>query len=229
MNKRLLLLPALCVLLTGCASLLDREYSTVEPHSDKFWESEAAGTLRAENYQDIVNDLMLLIGEHKEQAVIRFYSYDDGVTVADALETAAAEVQQDTALGSYALEYIASSSTSQRGYYELSVQLGYRRTAEQIASIVNATSAAALQSLLEGALDDGKTELAVRVGYWRPEDRHAVEQLAQELRQERRLTHTPEWLVSYYPAEGPVELIEFNLEPAPEDLSPKPDENLQIP
>lgn len=229
MNKRLLLLPALCVLLTGCASLLDREYSTVEPHSDKFWESEAAGTLRAENYQDIVNDLMLLIGEHKEQAVIRFYSYDDGVTVADALETAAAEVQQDTALGSYALEYIASSSTSQRGYYELSVQLGYRRTAEQIASIVNVTSAAALQSLLEGALDDGKTELAVRVGYWRPEDRHAVERLAQELRQERRLTHTPEWLVSYYPAEGSVELIEFNLEPAPEDLSPKPDENLQIP
>ena len=38
---------ALC-LLTGCASLLERTYSTVEPHSSKFWESEAAGTMRSE-------------------------------------------------------------------------------------------------------------------------------------------------------------------------------------
>ena len=100
MKKRLCFLLALCFLLTGCASLLDREYSTAEPHSNKFWESEATGTLRAENYQDIVNDLMLLIGRHTDQAVIRFYSYNDGVSVADALEKAAAAVQHETALGS---------------------------------------------------------------------------------------------------------------------------------
>ena len=41
-------LAALC-LLTGCASLLEREYSTVEPHSSTFWQREAAGTLRAES------------------------------------------------------------------------------------------------------------------------------------------------------------------------------------
>lgn len=34
-------------LLTGCASLLERSYTTSEPHSSKFWESEAAATLRA--------------------------------------------------------------------------------------------------------------------------------------------------------------------------------------
>ncbi len=46
-----------------CA-LLERSYSTAEPHSSKYWESEAAGTLRAENNQDIVNDLLILIGQH---------------------------------------------------------------------------------------------------------------------------------------------------------------------
>ena len=39
-------------LLTGCASLLERSYTTSEPHSSKFWESEAAATLRAENRPD---------------------------------------------------------------------------------------------------------------------------------------------------------------------------------
>lgn len=222
MKKRAgILALACCALLSGCASILDREYSTVEAHSSKFWESEATGTLRAESYQDIVNDLMLLIGQHTEQAVIRLYSYDDGMTVADALEKAAAEVQQETSLGSYAVEYITSSSSAQRGYYELSVQLGYRRTAEQIAAIVNATSVAALPSLLEAAVDEGKTELTVRVGYWQESDRAVVEEAIAKLAQPQEGDTGGEeplaWTVSYYPATGTVGLIECSLIPPEAD------------
>lgn len=225
MKKRAgMLALACCALLSGCASILDREYSTVEAHSSKFWESEATGTLRAESYQDIVNDLMLLIGQHTEQAVIRLYSYDDGMTVTDALEKAAAEVQQETSLGSYAVEYITSSSSAQRGYYELSVQLGYRRTAEQIASIVNATSVAALPSLLEAAVDEGKTELTVRVGYWQESDRAVVEEAVAKLAQPQEdvqgdtdVEEPPVWTVSYYPATGTVGLIECSLIPPEAD------------
>ena len=60
--RHLTLLLCVSLSLTGCSALLERNYATVEPHSSKFWESEAAGTLRAENYQDIVNDLLILIG-----------------------------------------------------------------------------------------------------------------------------------------------------------------------
>ena len=144
---KLRMLPALCavlLLLPGCASLLERTYTSVEPHSSKFWESEAAGTLRAENYQDIVNDLLLLIGQHTETATLRLYNYSDDLTVAETLEQAAAEVRQETPMGAYAVEYITSSSQSQRGYYEISLQIGYRRTAEQIQAVVNATSTEAL-------------------------------------------------------------------------------------
>ena len=65
---------ALCLTLTGCASLLERDYAVAEPHSSRFWESEAADTLRAENYQDIVNDLLILIGQHTESAAVRLYN-----------------------------------------------------------------------------------------------------------------------------------------------------------
>ena len=71
MKTRLLAMLCAVMVLSGCASLLEREYSSVEPHSSKFWESEAADTLRAENYQDIVNDLLILIGRHKESAILR--------------------------------------------------------------------------------------------------------------------------------------------------------------
>ena len=204
---------ALC-LLTGCASLLEREYVTAEPHSSKFWESEAADTLRAENYQDVVNDLLILIGRHKESAVLRLYGFGNELSVAEKLEQAALEVQQDTPLGAYAVEYITFAGQSQRDYYEAALQIGYRRTAEQIQAVVSATSPEAVYSLLASALDNGRPELAVRLSYWGADGREKVETAMAQLREERGLTETPLWQVCYYPESGPVELVEFLLEPS---------------
>jgi len=210
------LVVSLC-LLTGCASLLERTYSTSEPHSSKFWESEAAGTLRAENYQDVVNDLLLLISQHTETATLRLYNFSDDMTVADTLERATTEILQETPMGAYAVEYITSSSQAQRGYYEIAIQLKYRRTAEQVQAVLNATSPEAIYSLLETALNEGKTELAVRVGYWGSNGRQQVEDAMARLREDRKLTEDTPWLAYYYPENGPVGLLEFLLDP-PQEL-----------
>lgn len=212
MRKYGVLLLALC-LLAGCTPLLEREYSTVEPHSSKFWESEAAGTLRAENYQDIVNDLLILIGQHTEAATLRLYNVDNKLQAADLLERATVEVQQETPMGAYAVEYITSSSQAQRGYYEVELQIGYRRTLEQIQAVVNATSPEALYTLLDTALTEERTELAVRVGYWGQDSGQTqVEAALARVREERGLLERPMWPVLYYPAGGPVGLIEFLLD-----------------
>jgi len=205
----LILLLAGCVLLTGCSSILDREYSSVEEHSSKYWESEAAGTLRAESYQDIVNDLLILIGQHTESATVRLYNYEDDMTVANTLEQATTEVQQETPMGAFAVEYITCTSQSQRSYYEVSVQISYRRTAEQIQAVVNATSTSALPSLLDAALSAEKKELAVRIGYW-DSDSAGIDAIVEQVRTDRGLTaDDPAWTVSYYPKTGTVGLIEF--------------------
>ena len=219
MKTRWLAMLCAVMVLSGCASLLEREHSSVEPHSSKFWESEAADTLRAENYQDIVNDLLILIGRHKESATLRLYNYEDDLAVQETVEQAAAEVQQETPLGAYAVEFITSSSQQQRGYYEIFVQIGYRRTAEQIQSVVNATSAEAVYSLLESALDTGRTELAVRISYWGADSREKVEAAMAQLREERAVTDASVWLVNAYPATGTVGLLEFLLEPTEEELA----------
>ena len=210
--KRILAVLWACLLLTGCASLLEREYSVVEPHSSKFWESEAADTLRAENHQDIVNDLLLLIARHTESATIRLYNRDEDISVTELLDRATTEIQQETPMGAYAVEYIASTIQSQRGYDEVSVQIGYRRTPEQVQAVVNTTTVEALSGLLETALDEGKAELAVRVSYWRQEDRQRVDEIVYALREKRGLMQSPLWLVNYYPAEGTPGLVEFILQ-----------------
>ena len=219
MRARWTALLLILLLLTGCTPLLEREYSTTEPHSSKFWESEAAGTLRAENYQDIVNDLLLLIGQQTEAATVRLYNFEDDLSVADTLERAAVEIQEQTPLGAYAVSYITTSSQSQRGYYEIAVKIGYRRSAEQIQSVVNATRPEAVSSLLEAALQDGRTELAVRIGYWGQDGQSGIESAVAQVREEQGLTAETPWLVNYYPAEGPVGLVEFLLDPTEEELA----------
>ena len=221
-----------CVALAGC-SLLERQYVTVEPHSGKFWESEAAGTLRAENYQDIVNDILLLISQRRESATLRLYHFDD-LTVANRLEQATVEIQQQTPLGSYAVSYIASVSQAQRGYHEIKLQIGYRRTAEELRAIVNATSPEALYTLLRDALERKQTELAVRIGYWGVSGQEQVEDAKARLREDEGLTEFPDWPETfYYPEQGPVGLLEFRLEfpsaDAPEALSETAPENSDAP
>lgn len=213
MKARLLVFVMALVFLTGCASILEREYSTVEPHSSKFWESEAADTLRAENYQDLVNDLLILIGQHEETATIRLYNFEDDLAVMEAMEQAAGEVQHETPMGAYAVEYITSFSQAQRGYYEITVQIAYRRSIEQIQAVVNATRTDAIYSLLESALNAGRDELAVRIGYWNLDGRKDVQDAISRLREEKGLTATPEWSVHYYPADRMVGLVEVILAP----------------
>ena len=209
---------SLC-LLTGCTAMLERTYTTSEPHSSKFWESEAAGTLRAENHQDIVNDLLLLVSQHTETATLRLYNFKDEMKVTDTLERATTEILQETPMGAYAVEYITSSVQAQRGYYEVAVQISYRRTAEQVQAVVNATSTEAVYNLLETALDEEKTELAVRIGYWSANGYERVESAMTQLREDRGLTEGKPWLVYYYPADGPVGLVEFLLDPSEELLA----------
>ena len=75
MKKLLSLALVLCLTLAGCGDrMLERSYSCVTPHSAAYWESGDADTLRAENYQELVNALLLLLDEHSEDGVVRIYS-----------------------------------------------------------------------------------------------------------------------------------------------------------
>ena len=223
MKLRVLVLALAVCLLTGCDSLLERSYSTSEPHSSKFWESEAAGTLRAENYQDVVNDLLLLIGQHRETATLRLYNFSDDFAVTDILDRAAVEIQQETPLGAYAVEYITFSNQAQRGYYEAQIQIGYRRSAEQVQALINATTPEALYSLLEATLDAERNELAVRISYWSADGQERVESVVRQVRTDRGLEETPGWTIHYYPKEKPAGLVEVLLDVPPVEEEVKED------
>lgn len=204
---------ALCLTLSGCGNIvLERSYSVSAPHSEVYWENENADTLRADSYQDLVNALLLLLGEHSEEGTVRIYGNDEGA--ASMAEQAYREVQEDTALGAYLLEYISYTDAREHGYYEMRVRLGYRRTAEEQAAIITATSTEALPDLLRLTAEEGAVKrVAVRFGYFTT-DRDGLREMVREVQSEVEPNFEQPWQVYFYPDTDDVGIVEVVLREA---------------
>ena len=204
---------ALCLTLAGCGNIvLERSYSVSAPHSEVYWENENADTLRADSYQDLVNALLLLLGEHSEEGTVRIYGNDE--EAASMAEQACREVQEDTALGAYLLEYISYTDAREHGYYEMRVRLGYRRTAEEQAAIITATSTEALPDLMRLTAEEGTVKrVAVRFGYFTT-DRDGLREMVREVQSEVEPNFEQPWQVYFYPDTDDVGIVEVVLREA---------------
>ena len=209
-RKFIALLLALCLMLSGCGNVvLERSYSVSAPHSAVYWENENADTLRADSYQDLVNALLLLLGEHSEEGTVRIYGSDENA--ASMAEQACREVQEETPLGAYLLDYISYTDAQAHGYYEMQVRLGYRRTAEEQAGIITATSTEALPDLLRiTAAEETVKRIAVRFGYFTT-DRDGLRAMVRAVQREVDPAFDRPWQVSFYPDTEDVGIVEVVL------------------
>lgn len=201
-GKAVSLLLAAC-LLTGCAGLLERSYSVLEPYADRYWDSNAEDTLRAESYQDLVNSMLLLIEQHAEEGVIRCYG--EIGTYQNAL-AARSEVQRETMLGSYLLQNLHLSYEQGSSYSTLTCRIIYREDAEDIDSLMTLSDSQSLVDLLRMAVREEHEKLTAHFAYDTPREdvNAAVESLWQELCQaEAEAEGTPDNMEALEP--GPEE------------------------
>lgn len=213
MKKILVLLFALLLSISagGCGALLHRDYSVVQPHSSTYYESVDHAVLRAENYQDVVNDLLLLVGDQEKTGTVWFYRGGEATDVTALAEQACREVQQQTPLGAYAVEYITYTiDNTPRNYVSIQLTLGYRRTAQQMAGIVHATSIAALYDLLSAAADSDSAELTVQLSYFENQQQE-VRDIVHRVQTEKQSATAEPWQVFFYPEGGDVGIIEIIL------------------
>ena len=212
MKKQLIALAAAAaILLSGCSSLLDRDYSYVTAHNTTPTAAEGdPSILRAENYQELVNALVYFVAQGTQEGTVRLYGEWEDVE-AD-LDAACLEVVQEDPLGAYAVEYMKYSVTSVVTYYEADIQPTYRRSREQVDSIVSATGTTAIRNELESALADFASEQVLRISYFN-EDENYIRTLCQEAYCATPATalDMPEVEVAIYPDSGQQRIVEILL------------------
>ena len=176
---------ALCLAITagllgGCARLLERSYGITEPYADRYWDSSAEDTLRAETYQDLVNSLLLLVEQKAEEGVIRCYGEAEEY---EQVLAARREVRQETMLGSYLLKELQLDHEKGSGYSTVTCQMTYREDAEDLGALMPISDSQSLVDLLRLAVREDYEKLAAHFTYEpsREDVAAAVESLWQEI------------------------------------------------
>lgn len=212
MKRQLLAgMTALTLLLTpGCSLMLSRDYVDVSAHNTTAPTAEGdPSILRAESYQELVNALIYLISQGVETGAIRLYM--DTESMEKELEEACLEVQEDP-LGAYAVEYIKYSVSPVVTYHQADVQITYRRSKEQIASIASVTGITAIRSELKSALTEFAPEQVLRISYF-DGDEDYIQELVREAYYDALTAALgmPQAEVHIYPDSGRQRIVEILL------------------
>ncbi len=214
MKRRItVLLLAFCLLpvLSGCNSLLERDYRSVSRHISQTSDTEDTSALRAETYSDLVNSVQFFVSMGETEGVVHLYQYSGDVE--QDVEDACQEVLEQDPLGAWALEDITWTSSRIVSYYECVFTFTYRHTATEIASIQSVVGSTAIRDALGDALSDYESSLVLQVSSY-----YAQKELLLGLVQEAYYSLPgyaqgyPDVSISVYPQEstGAQRVVEFS-------------------
>lgn len=220
--KKTMILAALtlCMLLTGCSRLVEKEYLSVTPHVEQYSVEENDDALTAENYLSLKNAILSFVQNGVERGVIRIYDYSGNVE--DDLAAATYDVSKNDPLGAYAVDYMTHDCQQIVSYYEAHINITFRRTVAQIDDIQRVGSNNSLPDQIYAALAAYDDVLTMRVAYYNEPD---IQNLVRQYYKQHPLTQMqlPELTVNVYPDTGYVRIVEvlFSYDQTPQSLKDK--------
>ena len=195
---------------SGCASMLERSYSSSTHHVDRPTIAEDPSVLRVEDYRELVSAVLYLVSEGAQTGVIQLYDYSGPVE--EDLPAACLEVTAQDPLGAYCVDYIKHEYTRVLSYYQATLDIHYRRTQEQVRSMVRVTGTGAIRTELRQALTRFAPEVVLRVAYF-SEDADFIRDLIHQTYYEDPAFALgyPEAEISLYPDSGRERVVEILL------------------
>jgi len=124
---------------SGCASILEDDRLVVSAHHSEPQERPAEEQLiEISSYEELREEMMRLVMEFAESGKLIAYSYDGDIS-AD-IARARVEIMNVDPVGAYAVSSITGVATRIVSYSEVEISIEYKRTKQQVDSIVNVST-----------------------------------------------------------------------------------------
>ena len=149
--------------LTGCASVFDKEYFSSAEYDPPAEDTQYDGATEISSYMQLTLAINNLVSEHGDSVLLRFTGTYDG-DIGEDLAAACREVSTGTALGAYAVDYISYDLDRIVAYYEAEVFVYYKRTADELESIVSVNTESGLYNAICESLANMDESLVAMVG-----------------------------------------------------------------
>ena len=148
--KRIAILLALCLLLSGC-SLMDGEHLSVTPHELPIAGNQTT-TISVSNYGELKGVLESMVQAGTESMVINVSKYNQKL-VENGIRTAAKHVKENYSLGSWAVDAVEYEVGTAGGQPVVSVSISYIHGRSQIRQVQNVSGMEELEAKVKEALE----------------------------------------------------------------------------
>jgi hypothetical protein len=157
----LLVLAALLLFSSGCAAVIEGEYSSSSVHESSNAEavSEAEVSVDVSSYSELYAAVQSFVEDGVEYGLVLFDGYEGKIE--DDLSNVCIAVANNTPIGAYAVYYINYSLNKIVSYYEADITVVYKRNKEAIESIVTIETADELYDYVKSAMESRNDRFAV--------------------------------------------------------------------
>lgn len=205
MKRFVIILTAVCLLLSGCSSLMDGSHVTVRAHQEQSYGGQYA-SLAAENYEQLVDVLEQLVESGLESGVISVAKYDPE-ELERGMQLASVFVRRQLPLGAYAVEDIAYEIGSSGGQPAVSVSISYIHGRSEIRQIQKAADMAEARTKLREVLESCGEGVVLLIDVY--EETDLVQMVADFAAEHPEIVmETPQVAVGVYPESGESRIME---------------------
>ena len=204
--KRIALLLALCLLLSGCTAWMDGSHLTVTPHQEQIPNVQTAA-VTASNYDELRSVMEKIVESGAESGVINVAEYDPE-QLELGIRLAATYVQNQFPLGVYAIENLQYEIGSGGGQPAVSVSISYIHGRSEIRKIQEVDDMSEARAAIEEALADCAEGVVLLIDEYRETDlAQMVEDFAYQ--NPNVVMEVPQAAVGVYPDSGSSRVAEL--------------------
>ncbi len=219
-KKILILFLAACFVLcaSGCGSLFSAEYYYSEPFRETAEAGDSSDT-EVKNQLTLKNAIMELIYAGESNGQFRFGSYSGSLL--DDLAAVCHEIKTSTPIGAYAVEDISYDTSRIVSYYTAVIHIEYKKSPEEIASVVNVVGLGELGSHILSVMEEYSPETVIKIYSSAASEEYISEFIVDSYYADPFLiAEMPEFKVEAFPAAGPERIyhIKFKYSAMPARL-----------
>lgn len=150
---------ALVLSLSACTHIFRKEHLYVTKYTDApgSFDNE---TISVSNYAKLKSSVKQMIADHRAEAKFIFSGYDSDLQ--SDLSQLGWDIKSEDALAAFCVDYISYNLNPIVTYYEAPIHITYKRTAEEVSSIVPVAGLTGFRKEISAALSGCKTELVVQ-------------------------------------------------------------------
>jgi len=166
--------------------------------------------IEVSNYEELISAILDLISEHESSGQLIINNYD-GENVQTDVARARREIMFDHPVGAYAVAEITGVVTRIVSYFEVDIGIEYKRTRQQIDSIVNVSTLRYLRTELLSVMSDYRDEVVFRTTLQITEEDIVGFVEETYYQNPRRIVILPVTVVETFPLRGEDRIFELHL------------------